>query len=203
MSHSALFNLVALQVLLCSASAVGQEIPGQEIPAAGQEAPLVEQGIPSVEQETTLPPVVLKGEDGGTAAGEEWNSNKLRGKTSLILYVDTGKKQEAMPLIKKIDSLNYSTDELGTYFIVNTSATKMPKFMIQTMIRQRQKANSRIQYVLDNRQALIKEWNFTDQNLNVLVLDRSGKVLHRYAGEITQPYMDGLFSVIDSSLSRK
>jgi predicted transcriptional regulator len=200
MRQSSLFALASL-VLLCSVSAVGQEVGGG--PAAGQEVPLVGQEGPSVEREATLPPVVLKGEDGGTATGEEWNSGKLRGKTSLILYVDTGKKQAAMPLIKRIDSLNYTADELGTYFIVNTSATKMPKFMIQTMIRQRQKANSRIQYVLDNRQALIREWNFTDRDLNVLVLDSSGNVLHRYAGEVTQPYLDGLFSLIDGAISKK
>jgi predicted transcriptional regulator len=155
----------------------------------------------SAGQDTLLPPVVLKGEDGGTATGEEWNSNSLIGKTNLILYVDTGKKQAAMPLIKKIDSLSYSPDTLGTYFIVNTSATAVPNFMIRMMIRQRQKANTRIQYVLDHHEMLINKWNFTDENLNVLVLDPSGKVLHRYAGEITQEYIDKLVSVIDHAVS--
>jgi len=155
----------------------------------------------SAGQDTFLPPVVLKGEGGGTAIGEEWNSANLLGKTNLILYVDTGKRQAAMPLIKKIDSLGYSPDTLGTYFIVNTSATAVPNVMIRMMIRQRQKANAKIQYVLDNKEVLIKEWNFTDENLNVLVLDSSGKILHRHAGEVTQEYIDKLVSILDHALS--
>lgn len=152
-------------------------------------------------QDTRLPSVVLKGEDGGMATGEEWSSTNLIGKINLILYVDTGKKQAAMPLIMKIDSLSYSPDALGTYFIINTSATAIPRFMIRMMISQRQKANNKIQYVLDNNRLLIKEWNFTDENLNVLVLDPSGEVLHRHAGEITQEYIDKLISIIDHALS--
>ena len=42
--------------------------------------------IPSAtSEEAGLPFVVLEGENGGTAAGEEWDSRQLIGKTNLIL----------------------------------------------------------------------------------------------------------------------
>lgn len=151
-------------------------------------------------QEAELPLVVLQGEDGGTAAGEEWNSGNLIGKTNLILYVDTGKKKSATSLIEKIDSLRYSPNLLETTFIVNTKATIIPDFLIRKMIKRRQKANENIRYVLDRNEILINKWNFTDNYLNVLVLDPAGKVLHRHAGEISDEYIDKLVRILDHSL---
>jgi len=152
---------------------------------------------------SSLPPVVLEGETGGTATGEEWKSLDLLGRTNLIMYVDTGKRQQAMPLINRIDALTYSPDKLGVSFVINTSATSIPSFMIRMMVKQREKANSRIRYVLDKKEVLIKEWDFTDEYLNILVLDPSGKVLHRYAGEITEEYIDEVMSIIDRAVNNK
>ena len=108
-----------------------------------------------------------------------------------------------MPLINRIDELSYSPDTLGVSFVINTSATSIPSFMIRMMVKQREKANSKIRYVLDKKEVLIKEWDFTDEYLNILVLDPSGKVLHRYAGEITEEYIDEVISIIDRSLKNK
>jgi predicted transcriptional regulator len=187
-------------VLLFSfAGAVEQEaVPTTE--TAEQDA------VPSAEaaeQDTKLPDVVLKGEDGGTATGEEWNSCNLMGRTNLILYVDTGKRQQAMPLINRIDELSYSPDTLGVSFVINTSATSIPSFMIRMMIKQREKANSKIRYVLDKKEVLIRDWDFTDKYVNVLILDPTGKVLHRYAGEITEEYVDQVIGILESGLKNE
>jgi predicted transcriptional regulator len=155
------------------------------------------------EQDAKLPPVVLKGDDGGTATGEEWNSNNLIGKTNLILYVDTGKRQQAMPLIDRIDSLSFSPDALGVSFVINTSATSIPSFMIRMMIKQREKANSKIRYVLDKKEVMIRVWDFTDEYVNVLILDPAGEVQHRYAGEITEEYVDQVISILESGLKNE
>ncbi len=154
-------------------------------------------------QDTMLPAVVLNGADGGTANGEEWNSNDLKGKTQLILYVDPGKKKKATPLIDRIDSLSYSPDTLGINFIVNTKATPMPDVLIRLMIKRRARINDNIQYVLDHNKVLIANRNFTEKNLNILLLDPSGRTRHRYAGEITEEYIDTLIKNIDGALATK
>ncbi len=151
-------------------------------------------------QDEVLPFVVLKGEEGGVVTGEEWKSSDLKGKTNLLLYVDPGKKKKATPLIEKIDSLNYSPETLGIHFIVNTRATSIPDFLIRTMIKKRARANKDICYVLDRNRVLVKRWDFTEDHLNILVLDPSGKIQHAYAGEITDEYMNELISIIDRSL---
>ncbi len=175
-------NLIILQLfvvlLLCSVS----EITGQS---------------------TMLPSIALKGENGGTADGKEWNSSNLTGKINLILYVDPGKKESATPLIDKIDSLNYAPDSLGITFIVNTQATFIPDFLIQKMIKSRAEENKNILYVLDQNKVLIKEWKLTEENINVLIIDSSGKTLHRHDGEITEEYINKLISRIDNVLKKK
>jgi predicted transcriptional regulator len=209
-------------ILWCSVSlAVEQEPPvpaGSAEQGAAPPAEAAEQGtvapaepadqgtMPPAEetkQDKKLPTVVLKGEDGGTATGEAWNSSDLIGKTNLILYVDTGKRQQAMPLINRIDELSYPEDKLGVSFVINTSATSIPSFMIRMMIKQREKANSKIRYVLDKKEMLIRDWDFTDEFVNVLILDPTGKVLHRYAGEITEEYVDQVISIIENGLKNK
>ena len=210
MRYSAMSQLIVMALLCCVALAEEQdrvtptEVAEQDAMASAEAA---EQGtvLPTetAEQDTKLPAVVLKGEDGGTATGEEWNSCNLIGKTNLILYVDTGKRQQAMPLINRIDALSYSPDTLGVSFVINTSATSIPSFMISMMIKQREKANSKVRYVLDKKEVLIRDWEFTDKYVNVLILDPTGKVLHRYAGEITEEYVDQVISIIDSDLKNK
>ncbi len=154
-------------------------------------------------QETTLPAVVLKGADGGTATGEEWKSIDLTGKPQLILYVDPGKKKKATPLIDRIDSLSYSADILGIHFIINTKATPVPDVLIRLLIKRRARINTNIQYVLDRNKVLITNWEFTEENLNILLLDPSGIILHKYAGEITKEYIDTLIKIIDGALATK
>ena len=199
MRYSAILHLVAMALLCSVAWAAEQDAMAPAEVAEQDTMPPAE----VVEQDTKIPTVVLKGEDGGTATGEEWDSANLIGKTNLILYVDTGKRQQAMPLINRIDELSYSPDTLGVSFVINTSATSIPGFMIRTMIRQREKANSKIRYVLDKKEVLIRDWDFTDEYVNVMILDPTGKVLHRYAGEITEEYVDEVIRIIDSSLKNK
>lgn len=155
------------------------------------------------EQDKKLPVVILKGDDGGTATGEEWNSTELLGRTNLILYVDTGKRQAAMPLINRIDELSYPPGALGVSFVINTSATSIPSFMIRMMVKQREKANSRIRYVLDKKEVLIKVWDFTNEHVNVLILDPAGEVRHRYAGEITDEYVKEVIGILEDGLKNK
>ena len=193
MRHLALLQILAVLLMGTISQTASKEI------MLAQAAPK-EAGGGTISGDVMLPPVVLKEADGGTAAGEAWKSIDLKGKTQLILYVDPGKKKKAAPLIEKIDSLNYSTDRLGINFIVNTRATSVPDVLIRLMIKRRAEANKNIQYILDRNEILIKNWGFTDENLNILVLDTSGNVLHRYAGEITEEYIDRLINEIDNAL---
>ena len=99
MRYSAILQLIAM-ALLCSVALAEEQdrVPPTEVAEQDAMAPaeVAEQGavLPTetAEQDTKLPAVVLKGEDGGTATGEEWNSSNLIGKTNLVLYVDTGEE---------------------------------------------------------------------------------------------------------------
>lgn len=132
-----LYLHIILMALLCSVALAAEQdtVPPAEVAEQDSMAPaeVAEQDtMPPAEaaeqeeepptetagQDTKLPAVVLKGEDGGMATGEEWNSANLIGKTNLILYVDTGKRQQAMPLINRIDELSYSPDTLGVSFVM-------------------------------------------------------------------------------------
>lgn len=147
-----------------------------------------------------LPPILLKGEDGSAADGSEWSSTSLAGRPSLVLYVDPGKRKSVTPLIDRIDSLNYPTEALGITFVVNTSATRVPDFMIRKMIKRRSGENTRIEYVLDRSEAMIGEWGFTSDFVNTLLLSPSGEILDRHAGEITSEYIDTLVKKIDQAV---
>lgn len=153
-------------------------------------------------QQSALKRIVLKGDDGGTVAGKEWNSGKLKGKTNLILYVVPQKKGDVMPLVKKIDSLNYSPAVLGVTFVINAKATSVPDFIIRRMIKKRAQSNKNVLYLLDRNRIMVNEWHLKDNDINVLLTDPSGRVLHNHNGSITKAYIENLVKIINATVKK-
>jgi predicted transcriptional regulator len=135
---------------------------------------------------TQLPLVVLNGEDGESAGGGEWSSSSLNGRVSLILYVDPDKQGDVKELVSKLDSINYSKDKLNITFILNTAATIIPNFIIRNRLKKRAEEVPNTHYVLDFKKVLVKDWNLTDDDANVILIDADGNIVEQHKGEISK-----------------
>jgi len=149
-----------------------------------------------------LPVVILSGDNGGLTTGEDWQSSSLDNKISLILYVDPDKKGDAEPLVRKLDSLNYSPDTLNITFILNTAATIIPDFIIHKMIKKKAKKSDTITYVLDEKKVLVKKWNLADNEINILLLDTDGNILEKHQGNMTTQYLNQFINKINNLINK-
>ncbi len=149
-----------------------------------------------------LPLVTINGDNGGLCGGAEWKSNSLEGKVNLVLYVDPDKQSWIKPLVTKLDSMCYAPDSLGITFILNTDATIIPDFIIRNRVREKAKKASSIAYVLDRNKLLVKKWNLIDDNVNVLLLDASGKIIQQHDGQMTKDYINQFITKINQSIKK-
>jgi len=149
-----------------------------------------------------FPPLTLKGENGGLCGGKEWNSKVLKDKVNLVLYVDPDKQDWVKPLVMKLDSINYSPDSLGVTFILNTDATIIPDFIIRNRVQEKAKTSTNIAYVLDRKKLLVRQWNLKDDNINILLLDSSGKIIQKHHGQMTRKFINQFITKIDQSIKQ-
>ena len=149
-----------------------------------------------------LPPVNLSGNNGGLCGGKEWKSSSLQNKVNLVLYVDPDKQEWMKPLVMKLDSINYSPDSLGVTFILNTDATIIPDFIIRNRVKEKAKTSSNISYVLDRDKLLVRKWDLKDDNINVLLLDASGRIIQKHHGQMTKKFINQFIIKIDQSIKQ-
>ena len=149
-------------------------------------------------QETILPALTLSGDDGGLTNGDEWKSSTLKDKVNLLLYVDPDKHRDVKRLVTKLDSINYTPDSLGITFILNTGATIIPNFLIRNRMKKRAENTPNFTYVLDQEKVLIKKWDLIDNDINILLIDRYGKIIEKHHGKITNEFINQFLNNIDN-----
>ena len=149
-----------------------------------------------------FPEITLNGDNGGLCGGKEWKSSSLKNKVNLLLYVDPDKQSWIAPLVKKLESLHYLPDSLGITFVLNTDATIIPDFIIRNRVREKAKASLDIAYVLDLSKMLVRKWKLKDDNVNVLLLDRSGNLIQEHHGKMTHTLINQLITKINQSIKQ-
>ncbi len=151
--------------------------------------------------QTSLPGVSLSGKDGGLHNGNPWNSNVLRDKANLLFYIDPDKQKQVKPLLDRLDAINFSTEKLGSTFILNTSATIIPDFILRHKVAERARADKTVRYVLDLNRVLVEKWQLKDDDINILLFDAGGNLLFKHSGDISPDLIQGLIEKIKTSIN--
>lgn len=158
---------------------------------------------PTLADSILLPDATLNGENGGLYDGSEWHSASLRNKVNLILYIDPDKQKQVKPLIAKLNSELSSTDSLGLFFIVNTSATMIPKFILRKKIANRAKSEKNTTYIFDHKRVLINKWNLADGEINIFLLDKTRHIFFNHTGRLSQEVIKTIIQTINDTLSKE
>jgi len=162
---------------------------------------LAKQTLSYTGNNTTLPGVSLSGEDGGLHNGEPWNSSILRDKINLLFYIDPDKQRQVKPLLARLDSLDFSTEKLGSTFILNTSATIIPDFILRHKVAERARKANGTRYVLDLNRVLVDKWHLKDDDINILLFDAGGALLFKHSGDISPDLIQTLIEKIKRSIN--
>ena len=144
--------------------------------------------------------VSLSGDNGSCVNGTAWNSTMLKGKTSLLLYVDPDKKDDTETFVEKLNAQNYPSNKFSSIAIINLKATWLPNFAIGKKLKEKQEHFPNTLYVKDETKHLVKEWDLADDSANTLIFDKEGKVIYSHVGAIKENDVKKIFSIIEEGI---
>lgn len=149
----------------------------------------------------SIPPTVsLEGDLGGRLDDSPWSSSEFKDKVTVLFYVDPDEadlNNDASEALKKED---FPLEKYQSYAIINMDATWLPNFAISSKLEDKQKTYKTTTYVRDYEKVLVKEWGLTDDTNDVLVFDKTGKLIFRKDGKLNDTEIKDLVQAVSSNL---
>ena len=146
------------------------------------------------------PRVVLDGKDGGRVDGKPFDTAKLKGKVTFLVYSDPDKRGLNEELFEKLKKRHFDRTKYQSVAIINMAATWMPNFVLGAILKKKQKEFPDTIYVKDKKKIFVQKWGLADQDQNIVVLDRQGRVLFVDHGKLDEPKIDRVITIIQEQL---
>ncbi len=140
--------------------------------------------------------VTIDGDDGGLVAGGAWNSSMLSDKVHVLFYVDPDEKDTNEAFSSALKEAAFDRSKYASVAIVNLAATWKPNIVIEALLKSKQKKFPHAIYVKDKNKVLVKEWDLKDDSSDILIFDKSGKVLYSKAGKLDKEEIAKVLSLI-------
>ena len=144
--------------------------------------------------------VTLSGKSGGKFNGEAWNSATLKGKVHIVFYVDPDKRKINENLSKALKKRHFDRKNYGPVAIINLAATWMPDAVLEMKIKSKQKEFPDTVYVKDKDKTLVKKWKLADDNSDILLFDKKGKLIYKKFGKLSDADITKLMALIEKNL---
>ena len=142
------------------------------------------------------PTIVLKDDLGGRLDGTQWSSEELvSGKVLILFYVDPDESELNNHVSEALRAENYPSAKYGSVAIINMEATWMPNVAINIKLKSKQEEYKSTVYVKDLEKKLVKKWGLSDDNNNVLLFGKDGKVLYSVDGKFTDAQVKEIVKV--------
>ena len=147
------------------------------------------------------PKVVLKGDLGGRIDGRQWSSEELVSEKVIVLfYVDPDESELNNHVSDALKAENYPKEKYGSIGMANMAATWLPNFAINMKLKSKQEKHKETVYVKDLDKTLVKKWGLSDDNSDVIVFGKDGRVLYSVDGKFTDAQVKEIVKVIWDNL---
>jgi predicted transcriptional regulator len=146
--------------------------------------------------------ITISDENGGLAKdGTKWSSSTLKNKVYVMFYVDPDEKDTNSHFSDRLKKRQYSKKgDFASIAIVNLAATWKPNFIIEKLLKQKQKDFPDTIYVKDKASVCVKEWGLADDASDILIFSKNGKVLFYKAGKMSEDDIKKSFQIIEENL---
>ena len=142
------------------------------------------------------PKIVLKGDLGGRLDGTQWSSEELvSGKVIVLFYVDPDESELNNHASDALKAENYPKEKYGSIGMANMAATWLPNFAINMKLKSKQEQYKNTLYVKDLEKTLVKKWELSDDNSDVVVFGKDGRVLFSVDGKFTDAQVKEIVKV--------
>ena len=147
------------------------------------------------------PKVVLKGDLGGRIDGTQWSSEELVSEKVIVLfYVDPDESELNNHVSDALKAENYPKEKYGSIGMANMAATWLPNFAINMKLKSKQEKHKETVYVKDLDKTLVKKWGLSDDNSDVIVFGRDGRVIYSVDGKFTDAQVKEIVKVVWDNL---
>ncbi len=144
--------------------------------------------------------VTIADDNGGLVSGGAWNSSMLKGKVHVVFYVDPDEKDLNEAFADALKASNPDRSKFASVAIINLAATWKPNIIIEALLKAKQKKFPHTIYVKDKTKVLVKEWDLKDDSSDIVVCDKSGKVIYSRAGKLDKSEIDKVLNLIKENL---
>ncbi len=144
--------------------------------------------------------VSISEKNGGLVAGGPWKSEMLRDKVYVLFYIDPDEKSVNEHFSKALKEQEYDHSLFGSMAIVNLGATWKPNFVIEKILKSKQKEFPDTIYAKDKNKILVDAWDVEDDASNILIFAKDGTLLFYKSGKMQDADMRQAFSIIKSNL---
>ena len=147
------------------------------------------------------PKIVLQDDLGGRLDGTPWSSEELvSGKIIILFYVDPDESELNNHVTVAIKSEKFPSEKTGSVAVINMAATWLPNVKINKKLKSKQEKYKTTVYVKDLEKSLVDKWGLSDDNNNVMLFGKDGKVLYSVDGKYTEAQVQELIKVIKDNL---
>ena len=147
------------------------------------------------------PKIVLQDDLGGRLDGTPWSSEELvSGKIIILFYVDPDESELNNHVTVAIKAEKFPLEKTGSVAVINMAATWLPNVKINKKLKSKQEKYKTTVYVKDIKKSLVDKWGLSDDNNNVMLFGKDGKVLYSVDGENTETQVQELIKVIKDNL---
>jgi len=172
-------TLSVLMILLLTALPLSAELPLGKVP----------------------PKIILEGDLGGRLDGTAWNSEELiSGKVMVLFYVDPDEADLNNHVSDALKAENFPLDKYGSVGVANMGATWLPNFAINIKLKSKQEKHKSTIYVKDLEKTLVKKWGLTDDDSDIILFGKDGKVLFSYDGKFSDAQVKEIIQAVKDNL---
>ena len=145
--------------------------------------------------------VSISDDNGGLVKdGAEWNSSTLKNKVYVMFYVDPDVKDLNEDFSAALKEKKYDRNNYGSLAIINLAATWKPNFVIEGILKSKQEEFPNTIYVKDKNSVLVHEWELEDDNSDIIIFSKSGKVLFYKYGKMETSDIEKALKIIEENL---
>ena len=144
--------------------------------------------------------VVIDGDNGGKTDGTAWNSSMLKGKVYTVFYVDPDERDLNNGFADALKAKKFDRKKVNSVAIVNLGATWLPNMVIESKLKEKQKKFPHTTYVKDRKKVLVKQWKLADNNSDILIFDKKGKLIYKKFGKISAKEIPEVLKLIEKNI---
>ncbi|KYJ87424.1 YtfJ family protein [Sulfurovum riftiae] len=146
------------------------------------------------------PKVQLSGANGGKVDGTSWSSSMLKGKVHILFYVDPDERDLNNNLTQALKKRHFNRQKYASVAMINLAATWLPNVILESKLKAKQKEFPDTIYVKDKKKVLVKKWDLADDNSDILIFDKKGKLIYKKFGKLSEKEIKHVLSLIEKNL---